>query len=166
MLLGDAGIRDDDCFLQPFSAIPIFKGGFYDRERLRFNEQNLLFLTELSNEVKRLVPNNFMELYNTKRLPHIVRYLKAISLRIERAFIDMGKDQARASLIIGYTDKLNSFLENLSPCTTKEKRSEIEEFFWMIEEYKVSVFAQELKTVVPISPKRLDNLIKKIERMI
>ncbi|MCD6186043.1 MAG: ATP-dependent RNA helicase HrpA [Deltaproteobacteria bacterium] len=132
----------------------------------RFNEKNLLFLNGLSSEVKRLVPNNFMELYNTERLSHLVRYLKAISLRSQRAFIDINKDRARASLVTGYTDKLNSLLENLSPCTTKEKRSEVENFFWMIEEYKVSVFAQELKTVVPVSQKRLDTLLKKIERMI
>jgi ATP-dependent helicase HrpA len=35
----------------------------------------------------------------------------------------------------------------------------------MIEEYKVSVFAQELKTAAPMSPKRLDEKIREIERM-
>jgi ATP-dependent helicase HrpA len=35
----------------------------------------------------------------------------------------------------------------------------------MIEEYKVSVFAQELKTALPVSPKRLEEKIREIERM-
>ena len=49
---------------------------------------------------------------------------------------------------------------------TEEKRKAIEEFFWLIEEYKVSLFAQELKTSIPVSPKRLDKKLKEIERMV
>ena len=37
---------------------------------------------------------------------------------------------------------------------------------WMIEEYKVSVFAQEIKTAFPVSAKRLEKKIHEIERMI
>jgi ATP-dependent helicase HrpA len=36
----------------------------------------------------------------------------------------------------------------------------------MIEEYKISVFAQELKTALPVSQKRLSSKLKEIERMI
>ena len=46
---------------------------------------------------------------------------------------------------------------------SKEKKTKIEELFWMIEEYKVSLFAQELKTPYPVSPKKLNQLIKEIE---
>jgi ATP-dependent helicase HrpA len=42
----------------------------------------------------------------------------------------------------------------------------VEAFFWMIEEYKVSVFAQEVGTDGPVSVKRLNKLIGEIERMI
>jgi ATP-dependent helicase HrpA len=37
---------------------------------------------------------------------------------------------------------------------------------WMIEEFKVSLFAQELGTAVPISPKRLDEQLQKIHRAV
>ena len=46
---------------------------------------------------------------------------------------------------------------------SEEKNKKIEELFWMIEEYKVSLFAQELKTPYPVSPKKLDQLIHEIE---
>jgi len=36
----------------------------------------------------------------------------------------------------------------------------VEEFRWMVEEYKVSLFAQELGTAVPVSPQRLDQLLQ------
>ncbi|MCK5203605.1 MAG: DUF3418 domain-containing protein [Desulfobacterales bacterium] len=54
----------------------------------------------------------------------------------------------------------------LSPNATDDKRSAIEEFFWMIEEYKVSVFAQELKTAFPVSKIRLEKKLAQIKRMI
>jgi ATP-dependent helicase HrpA len=50
--------------------------------------------------------------------------------------------------------------------TSVEKRAAVEVFFWMIEEYKVSVFAQEVGTDGPVSIKRLNKLIGEIERMI
>jgi len=55
--------------------------------------------------------------------------------------------------------------EGLPSQATAEKRKAIGDLFWMIEEYKVSLFAQELKTPFPISRKRLDTRMKEIERM-
>ena len=48
----------------------------------------------------------------------------------------------------------------------KQKKKAIEELKWMIEEYKVSLFAQEIKTAFPISVKRLEKKLQEIERMI
>ena len=53
-----------------------------------------------------------------------------------------------------------------TPGASAEKRASVEAFFWMIEEYKVSVFAQEVGTDGPVSGKRLKKLIGEIERMI
>jgi ATP-dependent helicase HrpA len=41
----------------------------------------------------------------------------------------------------------------------------MEELFWLIEEYKVSIFAQELKTALPVSAKRLDEKFREVEGM-
>ncbi|MCD6225296.1 MAG: DUF3418 domain-containing protein, partial [Deltaproteobacteria bacterium] len=135
-------------------------------KRQRFNKKYLLFLKGLTGEMAKLVPENFMELYDPARLAHIIRYLKAVSIRGERALVSLEKDQAKAGLVNEYEEHLNSLLQGLSPGTTKEKRTKIEEFFWLIEEYKVSTFAQELKTVVPVSKKRLDKMVEEIERMV
>jgi len=51
-------------------------------------------------------------------------------------------------------------------CIHSQRQNKIEELFWMIEEYKVSLFAQELKTPYPVSPKKLDQLIQEIENTI
>ncbi|MCU0615408.1 MAG: DUF3418 domain-containing protein, partial [Desulfobacterales bacterium] len=65
-----------------------------------------------------------------------------------------------------FTDKLNEMLDSLTSESSGEKRTAIEEFFWLMEEFKVSLFAQELKTVVSVSEKRLSQKILEIERMI
>ncbi|MBW2369651.1 MAG: DUF3418 domain-containing protein, partial [Deltaproteobacteria bacterium] len=48
---------------------------------------------------------------------------------------------------------------------TEAKRDAVMDYFWMLEEYKVSLFAQELKTDGPISPKRLDKQLDRIKAL-
>jgi ATP-dependent helicase HrpA len=63
------------------------------------------------------------------------------------------------------TERLRVMLQTLGPQSSAGKRHALEELAWMIEEYNVSIFAQELKTVGPMSPKRLEEKIGEIERM-
>jgi ATP-dependent helicase HrpA len=124
------------------------------------------FLCELMEELARLVPETFIDMYDLKRLAHLERYIKAVAIRAERALLDFEKDRAKSKEIKNFCSGLNKFLKNLSPSVSDKKRQALEEYFWMLEEYKVSVFAQELKTVGPISAKRLDQKLKQIERMV
>jgi len=124
------------------------------------------FLTGLREELSRLVPETFMGLYDDERMVHIPRYVKAIAVRAKRGVESIEKDKIRAKELKVYSDRLNGLLEELSHPVSNEKRNAIEDFFWLVEEYKVSIFAQELKTPFPVSKKRLDIKLKKIERMI
>lgn len=65
---------------------------------------------------------------------------------------------------IGFKE-INNFKEDITIDCPEEKKAMIEELFWMIEEYKVSLFAQELKTPYPVSPKKLNQLIEEIEKL-
>jgi ATP-dependent helicase HrpA len=124
------------------------------------------FFEELTRELERLVPQTFIAIYDIRRLDHLPRYIQAAAIRARRAGVDFEKDQAKASEIIKFTNGLNQLLKELSPAVSDEKRQAIEAYFWMVEEYKVSVFAQELKTAIPISAKRLDKKLKEIRRMV
>jgi ATP-dependent helicase HrpA len=57
-------------------------------------------------------------------------------------------------------------MNNVASTASVEKKNKTDELYWMIEEYKVSLFAQELKTPYPVSPKRLQQLIQEIENII
>ncbi len=123
-------------------------------------------MDELKDSVKRLVPVNFLDLYTETRLVHIQRYLKAVSLRAKKASVNLEKERERQAEVAVYSNSLKELLGDLSALSSEEKKSAVEDYFWMIEEFKVSVFAQELKTAVPVSKKRLDKMLGDIKRMI
>ena len=65
---------------------------------------------------------------------------------------------AAAALVAVHTARLNELLATFTDTTSAEKRAAVETYFWLIEEYKVSQFAQELGTAEKVSPERLDRL--------
>jgi ATP-dependent helicase HrpA len=132
----------------------------------RINPKIQALFHDLLDGLKRLVPENFVALYHQDRYIHLERYIKALMIRAQRAPVDFEKDQAKAAEVGKFTDGLNQLLKTLSPSASEEKRQAIEDYFWMLEEYKVSVFAQELKTAIPISAKRLKDKWGQIERMV
>jgi ATP-dependent helicase HrpA len=68
------------------------------------------------------------------------------------------KDQEKARQILPYTERLKAAADkkNLGP----EKHRASDELRWLIEELKVSLYAQELGTALPISPRRLDKFLE------
>jgi ATP-dependent RNA helicase HrpA len=124
------------------------------------------FLQTLKDELARLVPDNFVSLYDRERLAHLVRYLKTLSIRVQRGITDLEKDRSRQVLIAPFMEQLGRILASMDATTSTEKRAAVEAFFWTIEEYKVSVFAQEVGTDGPVSAKRLKKRIGEIDRMV
>ena len=124
------------------------------------------FLETLKGELARLVPENFVLLYDRQRLLHLVRYLRTVSIRAQRGLADLEKDRSRQALVAPFLEALQEMMANMDAATSPQKRAAVEAFFWMIEEYKVSVFAQEVGTDGPVSAKRLKKQIGEIERMI
>jgi ATP-dependent helicase HrpA len=124
------------------------------------------FCKDLIADLVRLVPESFINLYDTDRLIHLIRYIKCMEIRAKRALVDLEKDQAKAMDVKSFSDRLDKMIKTLSPNASNDKREALEEFFWMLEEYKVSIFAQELKTAIPVSEKRLEKKLAQIIRMI
>jgi ATP-dependent helicase HrpA len=112
----------------------------------------------LLEDLANLIPGRFLDRIEYTRLPHLVRYLKALLIRSERAALNPAKDQERIRQIAPYQEALHK-LRGHSPQSPAVRR-EIETFRWMIEEFKVSLFAQEIGTAMPISPKRLDQQLE------
>lgn len=108
----------------------------------------------IRNQLDWLVFPGFLKSIPLSRLIHYPRYLDAIRIRLERATLSPSADIQKESLVSEFWQRYRTII------SAKEmrhvNRTALVDFRWMIEEYRVSLFAQELKTPSPISPKRLN----------
>ena len=112
-------------------------------------------------ELHQLLPPNFLETIPCDQLPQIPRYLKALLTRMERAALNPVKDQERARQLAPFAEAYKKLAA--APPAAAEARRHLEELRWMLEEYKVSLFAQELGTAFPVSAKRLEQQLEKLK---
>lgn len=154
------------------TAGPILKAAFDTISSIKVLEQAnrgskpvLKFLADLKKEAGNLVPPSFLLSYDTERFSHIVRYLKALTIRATRGAVHLEKDLAKAGELSPFAVWHDEQTAALPPAATEEKRQALAAFRWMLEEYKISLFAQELKTAFPVSPKRLRQQMEEIDRI-
>jgi ATP-dependent helicase HrpA len=107
---------------------------------------------DLREQLEALLAPGFARDLPTARLAHYPRYLKAMRLRAERLRQDPAKDQQRMLQVLPY------WREYLKHCAAGHEG--LDELRWLIEEWRVSLFAQELKTAEPVSAKRLARAIE------
>ncbi len=88
------------------------------------------------------------------RLRHYKRYLKGAEVRVERAHTNPFGDRSKEDLLAPYWQLYEDAVTGKSK--VKFDATALVEIRWLIEEYRVSLFAQELRTAEPVSPKRLD----------
>jgi len=96
-----------------------------------------------------LLAPGFLRELPLARLAHFPRYLKALRLRAERLRQDPAKDQQRMLQVMPYW---RAYLQQRAAGVAT---AALDELRWLIEEWRVSLFAQELKTAEPVSAKRL-----------
>jgi ATP-dependent helicase HrpA len=111
-----------------------------------------------------LVPPRFLESTAPDRLAHFPRYLKAMLTRAQRAALNPAKDQEKARQITPFVEQYRKLAASKSPAAGA--RLLLEEFRWLIEEFKVSTFAQELGTAQPVSSKRLEKQTERIRQAV
>ncbi|MDA0747299.1 MAG: ATP-dependent RNA helicase HrpA [bacterium] len=115
----------------------------------------------MEEDVKRLLPVDFLRTVPFEHLSDLRRYLKAVQMRAERAKLGPAKDREKAQQVEPFQDALEGLLKEEIPKTSDRARK-VQEFRWMLEEFRVSVFAQQLGTAFPVSPKRLNQKLEEV----
>ena len=107
---------------------------------------------DIAAQLQRLVGKRFVVDTPYSQLQHLPRYLKGITLRLDKLKADPARDAARmAEARIADARWLKRLAE------LKGRRdARLDEYRWLLEELRVSLFAQELRTPQPVSSKRLD----------
>jgi ATP-dependent helicase HrpA len=115
---------------------------------------------EIKQQTSRLLAPGWIAATPWERLQHLPRYLKAASLRLDKARADPPRDARLAAEIAA--------LENPYRRAVASRHghpgAELEQFGWLLEELRVALFAQELKTPVPVSTKRLTKLWQSLRK--
>jgi ATP-dependent helicase HrpA len=168
------------------------KLGLYELSKLK-EKVKPEYLDAIAADLDRLVPKDFLAVYSVARLVRIPRYLEGLQIRLERARVDPEKDRAKSAQLERYTfelDRLETALarshktgtqypipksgpappmekrgQSITSPISKEKRAAVDELRWMIEEFRLALFAPEIKTAFPISGVRLARKIAEIDAL-
>ena len=117
---------------------------------------------DLKQQLARLLAPGWLARTPWERLQHLPRYLKAASLRLDKLRADPARD-ARLSAELASLEV--PYRRELATRARQGALSEpFEQFGWLLEELRVSLFAQELRTPVPVSVKRLSKLWQTVRR--
>jgi ATP-dependent helicase HrpA len=101
----------------------------------------------------RLIYPGFLSRTPWERLEHLPRYLKGYALRLAKYRTNAERDQKHAGTVQGLWNQYEARAKSDKDAERVDEK--LEEFRWMIEELRISLFAQELKTPMPVSAKRL-----------
>ena len=112
---------------------------------------------DIAAQLAALMPKKFIATTPFERLQHYPRYLKAIGLRLEKARSDPARDTRLMADWQGlgkpWERERNAMLKS-----GQQGDAFLDEFRWLLEELRVALFAQELKTSSPVSVKRLQKM--------
>ena len=107
---------------------------------------------DISAQLQRLVPKRFLHGAPYAQLAHFARYLKAVTLRLDKHRADPARDAQRLAELRPLEQRWLRRLADQKGVAD----ARLDEYRWLLEELRVSFFAQELRTPQPVSVKRLD----------
>ena len=107
---------------------------------------------DIAAQLQRLMPKRFVASTPYAQLQHFPRYLKGITLRLDKLKGDPARDAQRLTELKPLDQRHTRRLAELKG--THDAR--LDEFRWLLEELRISLFAQELRTPQPVSVKRLE----------
>jgi ATP-dependent helicase HrpA len=109
-------------------------------------------VADAAQQLQRLVGKRFIADTPYTQLQHFARYLKAVVLRLEKLRADAARDATKLAELKPLDQKYWRLVAERKGVTD----ARMQEFRWLLEELRVSFFAQELRTPQPVSVKRLD----------
>ena len=117
-------------------------------------------LSDIKSQLADLIYQGFVQKSGYYRLPDLLRYLQAIDKRLDKLTQDTNRDRAAMLRVEQVQQAYQQLLAKLPK--SKPISDEVAEIRYMIEELRVSLFAQQLGTNYPISDGRIINIIGEI----
>ncbi len=156
--LKDKWVTQSQAIAKQVTIILIYHQQVAKKIKVKKNPRWLASATDICLQLDNLISKDFVRTTPDKWFKRLPVYLQAIEKRLEKIDINPNKDQLN---ILKITPLLNSFTE-LSNITVYEKSSQLVDVRWQIEELRVSVFSQPIKTLLPVSIKRIEKNLQNI----
>ncbi|MDM4765946.1 ATP-dependent RNA helicase HrpA [Pelomonas sp. SE-A7] len=109
---------------------------------------------DITAQLQRLIPKNFVAATPWTQAQHLPRYLKAITARLDKLRADSARDAKLMSELRPLEQRYQRRVAELKG----QHDARLADFRWQLEELRVSLFAQELRTPQPVSVKRLEKV--------
>lgn len=116
---------------------------------------------DMEQQLAGLVYPGFVAATGMKQLAHVARYLQAMLVRIEKGPLDLRKDAASAEVVARVEQERLAVVAKLP--VTEHGAADVVQLRWLVEELRVSLFAQRLGTAVPVSEKRIYAAMDRVE---
>ena len=113
-------------------------------------QKQVLLSNDINQQLDCLFYQGFARHVSTERLQRFPKFLSAIQIRLEKAFGKIDKDAQLSLSAKKHEDKFWLYADK------NIENPENEPLRWMLEEFRISLFAQQIKTAHPISEKRLE----------
>jgi ATP-dependent helicase HrpA len=122
------------------------------QRKLRDTKGHPDVVEDMQQQLQRLVGKRFLLDTPYVQLQHVPRYLKAMQLRLDKLRADPARDVAKRAELKPLDQRYWRLVADRKGVMDERSR----EYRWLLEELRVSLFAQELRTPQPVSVKRLD----------
>ena len=123
--------------------------------------QAMLAAKDIKQQLDHMVNSRFITETDCGWIEHIPRFLKGIEIRLTKLERAPSVDKDRYAQIEAHW---KNYLEILEKTPSNTKNEDFIKYRWMLEEMRISLFAQELNTSMPISIKRLDTQFEKYKK--
>ncbi|RAS11144.1 ATP-dependent RNA helicase HrpA [Cupriavidus alkaliphilus] len=119
---------------------------------------------DMEAQLGRLMGKRFIDETPYTQLVHFPRYLKGIAMRVDKLKGDPARDSQRMQEMAPLVQQWQRAEKQLRTQGRGGEDARLEEFRWMLEELRIALFAQELRTPVPMSVKRLQKVWESMQR--
>jgi ATP-dependent helicase HrpA len=115
---------------------------------------------DITAQLQRLVGKRFLLATPWPALQHLPRYLRGVVMRLDKLRTDPARDAQRLAELRPLEQRWLRRVAELKGAP----HARLDEYRWLLEELRISLFAQELRTPQPVSPKRLDKAWAQLEQ--
>ena len=117
-------------------------------------------IDDMREQLEFLLPRNAITIHGMSHLRHLPRYIQAMRIRLEDMNLDPDRDADRQAEVDNAKAYLANRQRSLPP--GREKTREVKDIRWMVEELRVSLFAQRLGTAHAVSLRRIQKAVDKL----